>query len=80
MKFSSIALSLALFTGLGVHAAQAVGCVSGGAVGAVGGHMAGHHAVLGAVGGCIAGHEMNKHNKEKAKEMQMQNNQMHNSN
>lgn len=40
--------------------AQAVGCLSGGVVGAIGGHMA-HHGVLGAIGGCIAGHQWHKH-------------------
>lgn len=40
--------------------AHAVGCISGGVVGAIGGHMA-HHGVLGAIGGCIAGHEWHKH-------------------
>jgi hypothetical protein len=41
-------------------AADAMGCLSGGAAGALAGHMAGH-AVLGAIGGCIAGHEYHKH-------------------
>jgi hypothetical protein len=40
--------------------AHALGCLSGGAAGALAGHMAGH-GVLGAVGGCIAGHEWHKH-------------------
>ena len=40
--------------------AHAVGCLSGGLLGAIGGHMA-HHGVLGAIGGCIAGHEWHKH-------------------
>jgi uncharacterized protein YcfJ len=40
--------------------AQAVGCLSGGAAGALAGHMAGH-GVLGALGGCIAGHAWRKH-------------------
>lgn len=40
--------------------AHAIGCLSGGAAGALAGHMA-HHGVLGAVGGCIAGHEWHKH-------------------
>jgi outer membrane lipoprotein SlyB len=35
--------------------ANAIGCLSGGAAGALAGHMAGH-GVLGAIGGCIAGH------------------------
>jgi len=40
--------------------AEAIGCLSGGAAGALAGHMV-HHGVLGAVGGCIAGHEYKKH-------------------
>ena len=40
--------------------AQAAGCLSGGVLGAIGGHMM-HHGVLGAIGGCIAGHEWHKH-------------------
>ena len=41
-------------------AAHALGCLSGGAAGALAGHMAGH-GVLGALGGCVAGHAWNKH-------------------
>ena len=37
-----------------------IGCLSGGAAGALAGHMAGH-GVLGAIGGCVAGHEWHKH-------------------
>jgi hypothetical protein len=40
--------------------AQAIGCLSGGAAGALAGHMAGH-GILGAVGGCVAGHAWHKH-------------------
>jgi len=50
--------------------AHAIGCFSGGAAGAVAGHLA-HHGIIGAIGGCIAGHEMNKHQKQQ-REMQMQ--------
>ena len=76
MKFGYLALTAALGLGLGVSAmtpAHAIGCFSGGAAGAVAGHMAHHHAVLGAAGGCIAGHEINKHRKEKLRQQQMQN-------
>jgi hypothetical protein len=48
------------------QSASAIGCLSGGAAGAVAGHYAHHHAILGAVGGCIAGHQLAKHNKAKA--------------
>ena len=40
--------------------AHAIGCLSGGAAGALAGHMAGH-GVLGAIGGCVAGHQWHKH-------------------
>jgi membrane associated rhomboid family serine protease len=46
--------------------AFADGCIKGAAVGAVGGHVAGNHAVVGAVGGCVVGrHLANKKAKEK---------------
>ncbi|MBB2165489.1 hypothetical protein HLH26_13270 [Gluconacetobacter sp. 1b LMG 1731] len=60
-----------LSTGLvaGAHA-EPGGCLKYGAVGAVGGHVANHHAVLGAVGGCAAGmytrHEYRKTLRQKA--------------
>lgn len=38
--------------------AFAEGCIKGAAVGAVGGHVAGNHAVLGAAGGCVVGRHM----------------------
>ena len=48
--------------------AEPGGCLKYGAVGAVGGHLAGHHAVLGAAGGCAVGmykrHEYKKHQRE----------------
>ena len=40
--------------------AHAIGCLSGGAAGALAGHMAGH-GVLGALGGCIAGRAWHNH-------------------
>lgn len=58
-----VLLALLAISGLGTAlspSAMAIGCVTGGAAGAVAGHMA-HHAVLGAVGGCVAGHEYKKH-------------------
>ena len=36
--------------------AQAVGCLSGAAVGGVAGHFAGHHGLIGAGIGCAVGH------------------------
>jgi outer membrane lipoprotein SlyB len=68
MKLGYIALTVALAVGFGATAnnALAAGCLSGGAAGAVIGHVEGHHAVFGAIGGCIAGHEIAKHRKEAA--------------
>lgn len=55
-------LAAATLIGLGAAApaAHAVGCLSGGAAGALAGHMAGH-GILGAVGGCVAGHAWHNH-------------------
>jgi outer membrane lipoprotein SlyB len=39
-----------------VSPASAAGCLSGAAIGAGAGHLAGHHAVLGGVAGCAVGH------------------------
>lgn len=48
--------------------AEPGGCLKYGAVGAVGGHVAGHHAMLGAAGGCAVGmykrHEYRKHKRQ----------------
>ena len=55
--------TLVALVGLGAMSsrpAQAIGCLTGGAAGALAGHLAGH-GVLGALGGCIAGHEWHKH-------------------
>jgi len=51
-----------ILLGLGVFSprAHAIGCLSGGAAGALAGHMAGH-GVLGALTGCVAGHQWHKH-------------------
>lgn len=67
MRSRMVAIGAALgLLGLGYTApANAIGCITGGAAGAVAGHMA-HHGVLGAVGGCIAGHEYHKHHKASA--------------
>ena len=40
--------------------AHAIGCLSGGAAGALAGHMAGH-GILGALAGCIGGHAWHNH-------------------
>lgn len=65
MRLRYLALLTAISFGAShLQPAHAVGCLSGGAAGAVAGHLAHHHAVIGAVGGCIAGHEIHKHNKK----------------
>jgi hypothetical protein len=46
--------------------AQAIGCLSGGAMGALAGHQV-HHGLMGAVGGCVAGHYAHKHAQSQAK-------------
>jgi outer membrane lipoprotein SlyB len=43
-----------------VAPANAIGCLSGGFMGAIAGHHVGH-GILGALGGCIAGHQWHKH-------------------
>ena len=40
--------------------------LKGAAVGAVGGHMIGHHAKTGAVAGAVVGHHMRKKEEQKA--------------
>ncbi|KQS01419.1 hypothetical protein ASG11_17245 [Sphingomonas sp. Leaf357] len=55
MKFTIIA-ALAGATLVAAGPADAKGCLKGAAVGGVGGHLAGHHAVLGAAAGCAIGH------------------------
>lgn len=58
--------------GIGTASAKPGGCLKYGAVGAVGGHFAHHHAVLGAAGGCAVGmyrrHEYKKHQRELRRE------------
>jgi hypothetical protein len=59
----NILFAIVLLFGIGAGVsppAHAIGCLSGGAAGALAGHMAGH-GILGAVGGCIAGHQWHKH-------------------
>ena len=63
MKKSLIIITTMLALASG--SAFADGCLKGAAVGGVGGHVAGHHAVIGPVGGCVVGRHMaNKKAKE----------------
>jgi outer membrane lipoprotein SlyB len=60
MRTTIFGFIMLLGLALATPPAHAIGCLSGGAAGALAGHMAGH-GVLGAIGGCIAGHQWNKH-------------------
>jgi len=60
MRVPLIAVGMLLAAGAASPPAHAIGCLSGGAAGALAGHMA-NHGVLGAIGGCIAGHAWHKH-------------------
>jgi hypothetical protein len=60
MRTTIFAAMMILGVGVATSPAHAISCLSGGAAGALAGHMAGH-GVLGAIGGCIAGHEWQKH-------------------
>lgn len=74
MRLASLALVSAIgFGAMHIPRAEAIGCVSGGAAGAVAGHMAHHHTLLGAVGGCIAGHEIHKHDEKAQRQQSMRN-------
>jgi hypothetical protein len=60
MKTKLLIFPLVLALGAMSPGAQAAGCLKGAAVGAVGGHVAHHHAVAGAAIGCAVGHHMAK--------------------
>jgi outer membrane lipoprotein SlyB len=60
MRYALFTTAAFLSLTMASHTARSVGCLSGGAAGALAGHMAGH-GILGAIGGCIAGHEWHKH-------------------
>lgn len=60
MRYALIIATAALGLGVATPRAHALGCFTGGIMGAIAGHMA-HHGVLGALGGCVAGHEWHKH-------------------
>ena len=64
MRKAMLAMAAVIGLGAGLGAGSppvhAIGCLSGGAAGALAGHMAGH-GVLGALGGCLAGHQWHKH-------------------
>lgn len=51
---TSLAVTLLAAAPLSAQA-EPGGCLKYGAVGAVGGHVAGRHGVLGAIGGCVTG-------------------------
>ena len=55
MRLLVFAVVIATGSQTGVAQAEPGGCLKYGAVGAVGGHVAHHHAVLGAIAGCGVG-------------------------
>ncbi len=60
-----------LAAGLAGGPANAAGCLKGAAIGGVGGHFLGHHALIGAGVGCLIGHhEASKHARERAEQQQ----------
>jgi hypothetical protein len=59
MKFNPVVTLLVLAASVFVATPSvAAGCLKGAAVGGVGGHFVGHHAVAGAAVGCAVGHHM----------------------
>lgn len=64
-RLAAVFISMVAIYGGG---AQAAGCLSGAAVGGVGGHLAGHHALIGAAGGCAIGHHMAKKHEREARD------------
>lgn len=65
MKKAVVVSAAALILTFGTGQAQAAGCLKGAAVGALAGHVAGHHTVVGAIAGCAIGHHIAK---QKARE------------
>lgn len=64
MRTSVTAIALVCLVSIS-GAASAAGCLKGAAVGGVGGHLLGKHAVIGAAAGCAVGtHEANKKARE----------------
>lgn len=67
MKEYIVASAVALVLGSASGLPSAKGCPKDAAVGAVGGHLAGHHGVIGAAAGCAVGsHMANKKAKSQA--------------
>lgn len=58
MRSKILACALVLFAFATSGLANAKGCLKGAAVGAVGGHVAGHHGLLGAAAGCAVGRHL----------------------
>ena len=66
-KITAAAMMLAMTAGAG---AANAGCLTGAAVGGVGGHFAGRHTMLGAAAGCAVGHHMSVMHKRQARQQQ----------
>ena len=58
MKFKLILTASLACAALLPSLSEAKGCLKGAAVGGIGGHVAGHHALIGAAAGCAIGHHM----------------------
>lgn len=63
-KLFAVALSLALASAPSF--ATGKGCLAGAAIGGVGGHFVGHHALLGAAAGCAVGHVVSERRRQTA--------------
>jgi hypothetical protein len=68
-KLAFVAAVIGMF---GIAAPASAGCLGGAAVGAVAGHLMGHHGVAGAAAGCAIGHH-SAAKKERAAQQQDQN-------
>ena len=60
MRYALLVTAAVTSLVMAIPSAHAIGCLSGGAAGALAGHMAGH-GVLGALAGCIGGHAWHNH-------------------
>ena len=70
-KFTIPALALVALLGVSASPAQA-GCLTGAALGAVGGHFVGRgHALAGAAAGCAVGHHVSNVHERNARENQV---------
>lgn len=64
LSFAAVVLAISAMT----ISADAKGCLTGAAAGAVAGHYADHHTILGAAAGCYAGHHLAKLHRQQPRE------------